>query len=639
LYPPFPTFDGYKLYPLAATMMIHVRTRTILATLFLGTAPVAHSAEISETLALRDCYNREFGYMWGLPAEELHNSMKYIYGPPEAEDPAVREMLLGAFEGNTRALDAAFERKGTLATLAVDRKGNLAGNDSSTESAESQHRRYVVPPELTRRFAMSPNVKLGPNEPRRAQFTNTFGLPPASRSALMWAVIGARRQWCLQERTGTPQDRRQAIRSLIARGANPAFEDLEGRSPIALAISALVPSSPSKAGREELARLLISSLPKLKDQDSTLTRWLVLASARGSESIAALLIAKGAKVSDDEALWYARIRGNKEVDKLLVARGAVLDLSDRPQFRERLLWHFNMGDMQAVEFALANGAEPVLAAVVKDRATQFIGTNSIASPVVLRMLVKAGAKCRVGLSALFRNEGIAPARLFESAEILLTDLRCDPNEGVKEGPTPLMLVDDSNVELIRLLVKHGATTTPHPHTEDSYLDSLYWAVTNKRPNLAGAVMEFNKPSADQVAMCLAYAVRYGSPQLVSSMLAHGANPSFGRDADDFTPLMFAVERRNLEMAHMLIEAGADLNAQTKEAEPGRRWSIHGSWRSRTGRLTALMMAAGAGNESMVVLLLKSGADKRIWAQGWVTAEDFARDYSPKLADLIARYPN
>ena len=75
---------------------------------------------------------------------------------------------------------------------------------------------------------------------------------------------------------------------------------------------------------------------------------------------------------------------------------------------------------------------------------------------------------------------------------------------------------------------------------------------------------------------------------VRVLLEAGANPNLGDDDGDETPLMRA---RNDEICSLLIDAGADINAQ------------------RSNGVTALMIAAQqTGNLEKVKLLIKAGAD-------------------------------
>ena len=89
---------------------------------------------------------------------------------------------------------------------------------------------------------------------------------------------------------------------------------------------------------------------------------------------------------------------------------------------------------------------------------------------------------------------------------------------------------------------------------------------------------------------LADAAMQGDRATVQSLLAGNADVNAAQ-GDGTTALHWAAYRDDLEMARMLVEAGADLNART-----------------RVGELTALFLAARNGNAAMLYLLLEAGDD-------------------------------
>lgn len=76
------------------------------------------------------------------------------------------------------------------------------------------------------------------------------------------------------------------------------------------------------------------------------------------------------------------------------------------------------------------------------------------------------------------------------------------------------------------------------------------------------------------------------------LLARGADPNLTTSVEtgEVTPLRFALEDANLELARLLVESGADLNATNASG-----------W-------TALMTAARVGNYFVVEYLVEAGAD-------------------------------
>ena len=98
------------------------------------------------------------------------------------------------------------------------------------------------------------------------------------------------------------------------------------------------------------------------------------------------------------------------------------------------------------------------------------------------------------------------------------------------------------------------------------------------------------------------------PMLALLLTAAGATEAFKSfDYVSRTPLIIAVEQNNRDMAQMLLEAGADVNAHDE---------------ARIGS-TALHIAAANGTPEMVQLLLQYGADPNIPGGMGLTARDQA----------------
>jgi hypothetical protein len=90
---------------------------------------------------------------------------------------------------------------------------------------------------------------------------------------------------------------------------------------------------------------------------------------------------------------------------------------------------------------------------------------------------------------------------------------------------------------------------------------------------------------------LAAAARNGDVGALAQLLDHGADPNERSGINGWTVLMHAVHKHQHATARALLDAGADPNVATGES-------------------TALLMAAGDGDEEMVGLLLDAGADAR-----------------------------
>ena len=89
---------------------------------------------------------------------------------------------------------------------------------------------------------------------------------------------------------------------------------------------------------------------------------------------------------------------------------------------------------------------------------------------------------------------------------------------------------------------------------------------------------------------LSEAAMQGSKEAVRTLLKQRVDVDASQ-GDGTTALHWAAFRDDLDMAKMLIAAGANMKAETRE-----------------GAITPLFMACTNGNAAMIDLLLKSGAD-------------------------------
>lgn len=112
---------------------------------------------------------------------------------------------------------------------------------------------------------------------------------------------------------------------------------------------------------------------------------------------------------------------------------------------------------------------------------------------------------------------------------------------------------------------------------------------------------------------LAGAAHYGHAQAVRYLVEHGAKIDMLTTLN-WSPLYIAAWRQHLDVAKVLLSAGASTKPRT----------YSGEYSPCPGEFTALHAAAFNGNTQMVRLLLKYGADARKKAGGRLP-EDVARD--------------
>ena len=124
--------------------------------------------------------------------------------------------------------------------------------------------------------------------------------------------------------------------------------------------------------------------------------------------------------------------------------------------------------------------------------------------------------------------------------------------------------------------------------------------------LAGAVPAADSPRLD--------ATKRGDVAEVRSLLAEGADPNVAQ-GDGLTALHLAAQEGDLEIAELLIGAGAMVDAQT-----------------RIGGYTALHLASGGAHSSVVGALLEAGANAGAVTTTWMWLDRAltARSVQPRI---------
>jgi quinoprotein dehydrogenase-associated probable ABC transporter substrate-binding protein len=163
---------------------------------------------------------------------------------------------------------------------------------------------------------------------------------------------------------------------------------------------------------------------------------------------------------------------------------------------------------------------------------------------------------------------------FTAVATFLVEHKADPNAADRTGWTPIMYAAwNDQPELVKILLAHGAKLDAAEHDG---LTALAIAAQNAKPNAAKVLLD---AGAD-----------------VNAPVAKGG----------YTPLMLTAISGSTEIATMLIEHGANVNA----ANPGG--------------VTALMIAAAGNRSGMVGFLLKSGADVNARSEDGRTALSIAQ---------------
>ncbi len=149
------------------------------------------------------------------------------------------------------------------------------------------------------------------------------------------------------------------------------------------------------------------------------------------------------------------------------------------------------------------------------------------------------------------------------------------------------------------------------------------------------------------------AVTCGAPESVKWLLAHGAKPDVP-DSYGMTPLLWAVERNDMKSFDLLVAHGASVNAAMGFYQRTALYEAASNGNEQMVRKllalkakvnlgaaandTPLMMAAGAGSEPVVRLLLTAGADTSVRMMNGQDAADIAAfNHHDAIASLIRQH--
>ncbi len=355
------------------------------------------------------------------------------------------------------------------------------------------------------------------------------------------------------------------------------------------------------AGWDEVVDLLLEHDVELDRADITGQTALGFAASRGHTSIVAKLLSAGVSIARHPDAWgqhpleEALEDGHLEVARLLVERGALRLEYPRPP----LLAAARSGKLPVVELLLANGADINAAAGSYDTMT------------ALRV---AAHKGHLELATFLLDHGA-------------TDRDPDGEYGAMR-----QAIHGANLEIIELLASRGLGS-PRGH------GVVAEAVQAGDINLLGRALEID-PDPDAPGRWhrrpLHMAAKYGKLEHVRLLLDRGADPNLV-DGDGFTPYRYALEGKHRAVMSLLEQRGARLEVPelVEAAERGDLAAARALLArpinvdtKREGR-TALHAAAERGNIELATLLLDHGAaidalDDDLWTP-LMEATDMGRD--------------
>jgi uncharacterized protein len=337
------------------------------------------------------------------------------------------------------------------------------------------------------------------------------------------------------------------------------------------------------------------------------------------------------------ALHWAARSDRLETVRALLAAGADASAADRYGVTPLQLAAVN-GNAAMIALLVAAGADA--AAAGPDGETPLMAAARTGVPAAMEALLDAGAEVdardrEFGQTALM----MAVRERQPAAVALLLERGAAVNAQTRIGPEPKFVPPCKGTGCGSEGVGINRGGLPDRGRRDAQRGGMTPLLYAARDGLDAIAAELVAAGAD-LELADANGIRpllmsalNGNVSVAHRLLAEGANPN----ADDFfgrTALWAAVEYRNLDMNNRdvdspttnnvdrepflplitaLIDAGADINARTREVPPSRRWLYSlgdVSWVDFTGQ-TPFLRAALAGDTTVMRLLLERGADANL----------------------------
>ncbi len=373
-------------------------------------------------------------------------------------------------------------------------------------------------------------------------------------------------------------------------------------------------------------------------------RLLLRCGAAGLVVFAAAAAAPKSDVAD------AAMQGDKATVQKLLQQKADVN-AQQIDGATALHWAVQSNDLQLAALLLHEGAKP--AAANRVGATPLLLAAQNGNAAMIERLLAAGADANAPLTRTADTALMIAARTGKTEAVkVLLDHGAQPNAKEAWGGTTALMwaISERHPDVAKMLVEHGADvnaksyfvpsasgrgfegTTPVPPKPNQAIEEFASGLLTplmfaaREDDLASAQLlvkagaDLNAQAADgKDALSLAFFD--GSYAVADFLIDSHANLN-QKDAQRFTALFWAVDRRNMETApnfpwmitrdplpliRKLLEAGADPNVVINSTPRARM--REGS--PRIVYATAIMRAAFSGDIELVKMLLAHGADPHI----------------------------
>ena len=226
--------------------------------------------------------------------------------------------------------------------------------------------------------------------------------------------------------------------------------------------------------------------------------------------------------------------------------------------------------------AVQRGDVPAIQALLKKKADvnapQANGATALHWAAYRRDAESTAALIRAGAHINVKNNyGVTPLALAaQQGNPAVLDLLLkagakpnDPANFVNAGETPLMSAARSaNVDAVKMLARAGADVNAKETWSGQ--TALMWAAAEGDNAMASALLELGadlRARSNGGTTAFQFAVRNGDMRTVQTMIAAGADVNDKRPGDLATPLLIAIINGHEDVVDLLLDKGADPNAE------------------------------------------------------------------------------
>uniref|UniRef100_A0A0A9WC50 Ankyrin repeat and KH domain-containing protein 1 n=1 Tax=Lygus hesperus TaxID=30085 RepID=A0A0A9WC50_LYGHE len=321
----------------------------------------------------------------------------------------------------------------------------------------------------------------------------------------------------------------------------------------------------ASSGYVDIVRLLIHHGADVNAQSSSGNTPLMYACAGGHVEAVRVLLDNGANVEDHNEnghtpLMEAASAGHVPVAEILLARGAGINTHSNEFKESALTLACYKGHLDMVRFLLEAGADQEHK--TDEMHTALMEASMDGHVEVARLLLDSGAQVNMPTDSFESPLTLAACGGHVDLALLLIERGANIEEVNDEGYTPLMeAAREGHEDMVAVLLVKGANIN--------------------------AQTEETQETALTLACC------GGFLEVANFLIKNGAEIELGAS----TPLMEAAQEGHLDLVRYLLEANADVNAQTQTGD------------------TALTYACENGHTEVAKLLLQYGADLEHESEG------------------------